>query len=43
MINEFEFARAGGFDDSDSEPNQEENGGDLDVEPQAKQLKNSLG
>ena len=43
LINEFEFARAGGFDDSDSEPDQEENGGDLDATPQAKQPKNSLG
>jgi hypothetical protein len=38
LINEFEFARAGGFDDSDLE-NQEEDGGDLDTEPQAAQPK----
>ena len=40
LINEFEFVRAGGLDDSDSEPDQEDRG---DLEPQATQPKNSLG
>jgi hypothetical protein len=42
LINEFEFVQAGGLDDSDLEPDQEDRG-DLDTEPQATQPKNSLG